>query len=508
VRLALFVIAAVPFSCLLGFQSPAAGPLAEARAELFAARYQSAADSYRKLTAANPPNPEAYYGLVRSLLGAHRSADAYAAADQALQAAPQTAEAENAAGIATFRRGDLQKAELHFRAALKLKPNDPAALLGMAWIYQVVSKNKTAASLVVKAYMQSPQDPDLMWAYADTLKGAAHLAELKAILTRLDPDAEMVHSLRSHIAADEAAGDRKLRRLTSPYESTHVKMFRMLNGVKHQGGVGLHVQFNQHQTLDLLLDTGASGISIAPKAAEKAGLQILGSESFEAKGIGDQDANPAYRYLASEVRIGGVSFADYPVSVFRTAQGRDEDGLIGADVFKRFIVGIDIPDLDLTLDPRPGEANSDEDALTDASDMLPPGFFRAFRFGNHLALPTSVNGGPPVVFLVDTGSSSNLMDIAAARQASKVHGDDRTIIKGVQGNVGKVARANNISLAFAGFRQDNPDVLAIDLEKMSENFGVGFSGILGMPVLGQMKMTIDYREGRVRLEKKIIPLAP
>jgi hypothetical protein len=32
--------------------------------------------------------------------------------------------------------------------------------------------------------------------------------------------------------------------------------------------------------------------------------------------------------------------------------------------------------------------------------------------------------------------------------------------------------------------------------------GVGISGILGMPVLRQMKLTIDYRNGAVRFEYK------
>jgi hypothetical protein len=36
--------------------------------------------------------------------------------------------------------------------------------------------------------------------------------------------------------------------------------------------------------------------------------------------------------------------------------------------------------------------------------------------------------------------------------------------------------------------------------------GVAFAGILGMPVLSQMKLTIDYREGAVRMEARPQPL--
>ena len=36
--------------------------------------------------------------------------------------------------------------------------------------------------------------------------------------------------------------------------------------------------------------------------------------------------------------------------------------------------------------------------------------------------------------------------------------------------------------------------------------GVAFAGILGTPVLSQMKLTIDYREGALRMEAQPQPL--
>ena len=64
----------------------------------------------------------------------------------------------------------------------------------------------------------------------------------------------------------------------------------------------------------------------------------------------------------------------------------------------------------------------------------------------------------------------------------------------------KVSRADRISLVFAGFRQDNADVIAISLERMSDSFGVGFGGILGMPVLRNLALTVDYRGGAIKFE--------
>jgi len=116
----------------------------------------------------------------------------------------------------------------------------------------------------------------------------------------------------------------------------------------------LHVQFNQGQSFRLILDTSISGISLAPKAAKQAGLQVLDTEGFEAKGLGDERVDTAFEYLASEVRVGSVTFADYPITVLREAKTANYDGAIGMQAFRQFIVGIDIPELELSLDARLG----------------------------------------------------------------------------------------------------------------------------------------------------------
>lgn len=504
-RAATLAALVVSFSSAWAFQEPASDELADARAALIAARFSQAADLFAAVIAKEPANAEAYYGVVRALLAARRPAEAYAYAEQGLRRAPENAQTEDAAGIALVRKGELVKAEAHFRAALKLRGNDPTALQGMASIFSIISKYKTARALMLQAYAQAPNDPALMRDRANTLKGADRIQALERLLAVLDPDSEDARELHARIAVEKAAAGRELRRLITPYESTRVKMFWITDGPNTRRGVELRVRFNRRQTLRLLLDTGSSGISIAPQAAGKAGLQVLGGEGRDAKGIGDDKAGTAFEYLAAEVRIGDVAFADYPVSVFRGARSPNFDGLIGADVFRQFVIGIDFAGLELSLDARPG-ALSDPDEPTDAADTVPPGFFRVLRFGNHLGLPTSANGAAPVIFLVDSGTTENIIDTAVARKSSKIYKDDRTIVKGVQGKVTQIHRANDISLAFAGFRQNNPDLIAIDLTKMSDGMGLAFAGILGMPVLSQMKLTIDYREGVVRMEAQPQPL--
>jgi Flp pilus assembly protein TadD len=499
-RIPILLVAALACFAQSG-RKPDAGPLQDAERELFAARYKASALLYGALLAKGPTESAAYCGLIRALIEDHRSQEAYAAAEAALRQDPHSAGVQAGAGLSAFRRGDLAKAEDYFRSALRLDPGNAAALRGLASVNGAVSRLKTARGLAEAAYLKAPGDPELIVAHAGTLKGAEHIQALQEALSILDPESEQARYLRAHVANDLAIGNRKLRQMTSPDGTIRIRLFRILNGPSDWRGVGLAVKMNE-KTVRLMLDTGASGISVSPKVAERAGLESLGDHASEVKGIGDEHAQAAFRYIASELRAGEVVFTDYPISVFRSAQSSDYEGLIGADVFRRFIVTVDFPRLELLLVPRAGADSSEETDEPVDSGPPAPGFHRVFRFGNHLAVPTLINDGPATLFLLDSGSSANFIDTTTGKQSSTLYSDDRTKVKGIQGGVKQVSRADNVRLVFAGFRQNNPSLVAINLEKMSDSIGVAFGGILGMPVLSQLRVTIDYREGTVHLDHR------
>ncbi|MGA2590007.1 MAG: hypothetical protein ABSH32_08845 [Bryobacteraceae bacterium] len=105
-------------SLMLRAASPDAAQ--EAEKELFAARYDHAAELYSKLLHDDPVWAPGYYGVVRALIGAYRPHEAYAAAAEGLLYAAETAEAQTAAGIAAFRGGDLANSSpRRFRARLR-----------------------------------------------------------------------------------------------------------------------------------------------------------------------------------------------------------------------------------------------------------------------------------------------------------------------------------------------------------------------------------------------------
>jgi tetratricopeptide (TPR) repeat protein len=491
----------IPLALMAVACSAQAGPLQEAEKELFAARYGNAAKLYAAALAADPADSRAYYGLVRSLIGDHRSGEAYAVAAKALQRNPQTPDTQTAAGMAAFRSGDIAKAGEYFRAALKLDPDHAGALRGLASVETAICRFKTARDLLLAAWRSSPGDPQLTIAHAETLKGAERVKALQEALATLDPDSQEARGLRASIANGLAMGGRQPRRLTSPYVGSKIKLFTLSGGGSQARGVGIRVQFNERNTALLLLDSGASGIGVSAQLAGRARLEKLGNQNTEVRGIGDGRPQSSEAYLASQVRIGGVEFADYPIAVFGAARSELYDGLIGADVFAGFLATIDFPKLEISLEPRPGGPPPASAEPVDAASEPSPGFHRAFRFGHHLAVPASVNGGRPTLFVIDTGSTETLIDAATAREF-KAMLSDGPVVRGFQGAVNRPLRALPLSLAFAGFRQDSPSLSATDLEKLSDAEGIALGGLLGMPSIGQLALTLDYREGTVRFERR------
>jgi tetratricopeptide (TPR) repeat protein len=500
-RALLLTLAAL--SCLAQTAPPSAvGLLQQAEKELFAGRYKRAVQLYREATQKAPVPPDAYYGLVRALIEDHRCQEAYAAAEEALRQNPQTAGTQTAAGLAAHRKAEFGKAEQYFHSALKLDPGYAGALMGLASANRVVSQLKTARELDLAAYRRSPGDPQLILSRASTLTGGDHLTALRQALAILDPETDQARNVRLHLADDIALGDREPGRLVSPYIVSRIPLVPLEVGGYVAPEVGIRVRLNGKRSVLLMLDTGAHGISVSPKAAERAGLELLGGMAVGATGLGDDAPKDAYDYLASEVSIGDVVFADHNVSALRTAKSDYYDGLIGADVFQRFLVTIDFAQMAVTLTPRPEGASALDPAKPVDAGPVAAGFYRAGRFGSLLALWTNINGGPPTLFLLDSGAYTSMLDTATAGLSTKLRRDNATRIVGIQGEVKKVLSTETADLVFAGFRQRNSSLTAISLEKISDELGFAVGGILGMPVLRQLKLTIDYREGTVRLEHK------
>jgi len=123
-------------------------------------------------------------------------------------------------------------------------------------------------------------------------------------------------------------------------------------------------------------------------------------------------------------------------------------------------------------------------------------YTKIWLFGHYLLIPTRVGEATPKLFLIDTGSLTNFISPTAAREVTKVHGSDMQV-RGISGSVKNVYEADKAVLQFSRFRQENQDITAFDLSKISKGAGTEISGILGFTTLRFMTLKIDYRDGLV-----------
>ena len=519
-----------------------------------AGKFAEAADKYQALLKGDPKLVPAETGLIEALLRAQKIDDASAEATRALTAQPSSAGLLAAMGDVQFRRGAMAEAETSYKKALQIDSRELRAFLGLAGIYHAYSFYRRAYEAVNLAHDIAPSDPEVQRMWFPRLSRRERIAAIEAYLAGPHPDdPQETDFLQQYLHFLKATADKPVHscRLVNKVEKTDIKLQPWFPSVHkrealvdfgHPLAYGLPVRLNGHST-NLQLDTGASGILIGRKEAEKAGMTRISDISFH--GFGDKGPQSGYLAVADRIRIGELEFADCVVTVAEHAYLGDVgdlgDGLIGADVFSSYLVDIDFPAEKLRLSPLPkrpdetfeaaalesvaeslsnlnDEAEAADDQKKDPADgpsqtaktasapRLPRDRYIApemkdwtpiFRFGHALLIRTEVNDSKPMLFLIDTGAMGNLLSTRAGRQITKVRSDPGVEIKGMSGDVAKVYSADKAVLRFSHYVHKNQDIVSFDLSGISRDTGTEVSGVLGVQVLRMLQIKIDYRDGLV-----------
>jgi len=492
---------------------PLYAPIAEALKLFRARKFDEAIAAYNAvLPDGGAKAAAAYAGLARVYLEKNDPEQALQAAQKAVELTPDRAPAIVALGEVYFRQGKLEQAAATFRKPLLACDLDARAFLGLYRVYAASVNWKHAKTNIDQAYKLDPSDPEIAFTYIQTLSIPEKIQSLQAKLndTNADYDDETkkdmtkwLESLKSR--ENEPSGCR----ITSKLTATDTELEPMLDQPGHIRGYGLTVKING-ASARLMLDTGASGIAIDQRLAEKAGVKRLFDTTTG--GIGDDHSVASYIARADKIRIGNLEFENCVVDVLKERSIVKEDGLIGADVFRKFLIDINMPKHKLKLSELPpypdepaGELSLDSSAAGREhwhDRYLPPemkDYTAIFEFGHDLVIPTSVNSSPPKLFLIDTGAFDNQLSLATAKEVTKVRTDydNYRTIEGVSGKVNTVYRASQAVIQFANFKQDREDLFVLDLSHISDGAGTEISGLLGFRMLFELDMKIDYRDGLV-----------
>jgi predicted aspartyl protease len=443
-------------------------------------------------------------------------------ADALVKTYPNSAAAHAAMGDVEYRRAMMPEAEKEYLGAIKLDKSEGRAYYGLARLYTAYSLRRRAYDLFTVAHAYAPSDPDIENSWLYRLPRNQRLAELEKIAANPGLDKSTAESYKLAIQQAHAidalpAHDCKL---VNPVEKAEIHLQPLMYNAKLLREWGLRVGVNDHFS-SLVLDTGAGGITLSSKAAAKSGVVKLADTRV--RGIGDEGVANPYVGYAKAIKIGGLEFHDCIVDVIDTNRWVDVDGLIGTDVFAKYIVDIDFPVETMRLLPLPKDPDagnevagldSQEQATNVDTESTDPKeirnryhdryvapdmqkWSRFYRSGHMILLPTFVNHKPEHLFLVDTGAGRNLLSNNFAREITAVSKDSYGRIGGISGEVKDVYTARKAELQFANFKTKDFDLTTIDLSAPSESAGMEVSGIIGFELLRILEMKIDYRDGLI-----------
>ena len=244
---------------------------------------------------------------------------------------------------------------------------------------------------------------------------------------------------------------------------------------------------------EFLFDTGGLNV-ITPTVARELGLKAEGA--IEATGSGEKSADAGFTKV-QRMQVGGAWLEDQTFIVigleaFKEVEGRPITGLIGYEVFKRFVVAMDYESARITL-------------------MEPEGF--AYRgAGTRVAMDLNdrtpqVSGeidGIPGTFTLDTGSRSTL-DLAAPFVAkndlvARYHAKYQGVTGWGVGGPAKSWIVRGKRLSLGGISVDEP-VVELSQAAKGSNSDAYVAGNVGAGVLKKFNIVWDYTRHQIFFEK-------
>jgi predicted aspartyl protease len=500
----------------------------EAESAFLHSDYDRAVTLYQAQLQNNPDDPALTAGLALVLLRQKKLDEAEGLVQKALSHNPKSVILLTSLGEIQYREGTPWLAATSIDAAMKIDPCYPQLRLLYSKFLRLNSYYASAAKEVATAHSLDPNDPQIRRRWLDTLPINERITELETYLAAGggdDPDT--IKSLRFYLEylKQQLITPHKACRLVSDTDTATIPFAAMMRDATHIRAFGLEVKFND-RTARLQIDTGASGLVISRSVAERAGLKQF--SHMEVGGIGDQGRKAGYIAVADDIKIGSLEFRDCEVRVVDQRNVVDSDGLIGMDVFSRFLVTLDYPLRKLVLaplPPRPDDTTpaqptlettsnqATDDSSTSAVDTktsAPKAASRGprdryiapemkdwthiYRIGHQLLIPASLNDSKLKMFILDTGAFSTTISPEAAREVTKVRANDRMHVHGINGSVDKVYSADSITFRFANVSQKVEDVVAFAIPSST----MEVAGLIGYTALAQMTIGIDYRDGLVK----------
>ena len=278
--------------------------------------------------------------------------------------------------------------------------------------------------------------------------------------------------------------------LASAHRSYRLKLGPFLVSPSASVGLTVRARVNGGPPLKLLLDSGTQYVALYHKAAMKSGC--TGGTELELVGAGTSSAELVKAASAGSVEIADLTLRNVPILITAHRLAEGIDGALPLSLFAGFLIRLDIPAKTLDLQPYPiGQADT-------------TGAVRAVSSNELLFLRGVFNERHEGYFLLDTGAAYTTISQSLKRQLVGFEMTSRSSLP-VQGGT----TAMDASLVSDGARLRlgsrelaTGPVVAVDLSAASRYHNLEVSGLIGYPALRYSVLTVNYRDGLVRIDAK------
>ncbi|MGO9210718.1 MAG: aspartyl protease family protein [Terriglobales bacterium] len=246
----------------------------------------------------------------------------------------------------------------------------------------------------------------------------------------------------------------------------------------------VEVKLNGKGPFRVLCDTGGANI-VTPTLARELDLKSEGA--LQGRGVGEKSEDVGLVKIQSlgvgEATLANQVFAVYPMEAFSAVEGTPINGLIGYEVFKRFVARVDYEHHLITL------------TVPSAFAYKGDGTAVPFQFNAHIPQVEGEIDGIPGKFDIDTGSRASLTVLGPFAEKHDLAAHYGAKLEAVTGwGVGGAARGlvTRAKVLRLGKVEVHDPVTELSLQKKGAFVNPYVAGNVGAGVLKRFNITFDY----------------
>lgn len=500
-------------------------PLTPAQIEMEQNSYKKAAEDFTSELAAHPDSARLRAWQIRNLIEMSGVKEASAKANAWVAEQPGVAAAMTAKAEVMVRQGTLPEAYALAAQSQKVDPCNGRTYFVLGEYENMIGLFATEKRHMDLAHALDPNDDGITSAWISLRPRAESIAErIKFVdaspvfTAKRREDAKKSLAKTAQATAEECSISSAVKEQTVPFSAIRSRP-------DAPPEYGLEMSFNGKKRR-LQLDTGASGLLLTYPAAERLGLAI--EDTVYVGGLGDEGNQKSQRAHVAKLKIGDLEFSNCVLEILPPRSNSsdysmldDVDGLVGGDIFRKFLLTLDYPAGELKLSqlpPRPNETDATSSLNTEGGEGIDNALgttatlqdrYRApemqdwsqfYRIGHYLLIPTQLNDGAVKLMMADTGASENLIDPDIARTVTKVSTTNRISMAGLSGEADRTHLTDKIVLHFSKLYLPLASMVSVSTARLSRGAGVEIAGFLGFPALKQMTLQIDYRDDLINFK--------